>query len=192
MGKSFDAITPAHAAFIARQHLFFIASAAPGTRANISPKPATALRITDAHTALYLDLTGSGNETAAHLSVDGSLTFMFCAFEGPPLILRLFGRGRVVARGSARYDDLLETAFAASEPAGARQIVVLDVDLVRTSCGFNVPRFAYAGERDTLARWAATQGEAGLRDYRAANNRTSIDGLPTGFIESERAVTADT
>jgi hypothetical protein len=188
MAQSFSALDPKHAEFIARQHVFFIASAAPGTRVNISPKPTAALRVIDPSTVVYLDLTGSGNETAAHLLADGRLTFMFCAFAGPPLILRLFGHGRVLRRAGSAYEMLLGSTFGGVEPSGARQMIVLDVDLVRTSCGFGVPLFDYAGERDTLQRWAATKGEAGLRDYRRAKNVESLDGLPTGFSDAEETV----
>ena len=99
------------------------------------------------------------------------------------MILRLFGRGHVLERGGSRYANALETHFASREPLGARQMVLLDVDLVRTSCGFGVPLYEYVGERDTLQRWAATQGEERLRVYRQAKNMESLDGLPTGFHE---------
>jgi hypothetical protein len=190
MGKSFLALEPAHREFIARQRVFFIASAAAGTHVNVSPKPTAALRIIDAKTVGYLDLTGSGNETAAHLLAGGRLTLMFCAFDGSPTILRLFGAGRVIFRDDAMYEMLLAAQYSGSEPPGARQMVLLEVDLVRTSCGFGVPLFDYAGERDTLQRWAATKGEAGLRDYRREKNMESLDGLPTGFHERASAFEA--
>jgi hypothetical protein len=188
MAQSFSALDAKHTDFITRQRVFFIASAAPGTRVNLSPKPTAALRVLDPSTVVYLDLTGSGNETAAHLFADGRLTFMFCAFEGPPLILRLFGQGRILRHDGSAYQTLLGSTFGGSEPAGARQMVVLDVDLVRTSCGFGVPFFDYVGERDTLERWAAAKGEAGLRDYRRAKNVESLDGFPTGYTDVEEAV----
>jgi hypothetical protein len=184
MAQSFAALEPNHAGFIARQRIFFIASAAAGTRVNVSPKPAVALRVVDANTVVYLDLTGSGNETAAHLFADGRLTFMFCAFAGPPLILRLFGKGRALRRNDPAYAALLTSLFGGQEPPGARQMIRLDVDLVRTSCGFGVPLFEFAGDRDTLVRWAGTKGEAGLRDYRRAKNMMSLDGFPTGFDDA--------
>jgi hypothetical protein len=184
MAQSFSALSPKHTDFIARQRIFFIASAAAGTRVNVSPKPADAVRVIDANTVIYLDLTGSGNETAAHVFADGALTFMFCAFEGPPSILRLFGKGRVLRRDTEAYAALLGPAFAGVEPPGARQMVRLDVDLVRTSCGFGVPLFAYAGERDTLTRWATAKGEAALRDYRRTKNMESLDGFPTGLEDA--------
>lgn len=127
----------------------------------------------------YLDRTGSGNETAAHLRADGRMTIMFCAFSGPPLILRLYGQGRAWPRGGAPYAELLRTAFGGEEPPGARQIVRLEADLVQTSCGFGVPLFDHAGDRPNLDRWARAKGKEGLVDYRREKNMRSIDGLPT-------------
>lgn len=135
----------------------------------------------------WLDLTGSGNETAAHLRLDGRLTVMFCAFEGAPMILRLYGSGDVLARGSAEYADLLNTAFGGVERVGTRQIMVLDVESVATSCGYGVPLFDYVEERDTLTRWAETKGPDGLREYWGKKNVVSIDGFPTGMPECEES-----
>ena len=185
MAKLFPSIEPAHREFIAKQHIFFNASAAPDGRVNVSPRDAAALRVLDEHTVLYLDRTGSGNETAAHVRVKNRLTLMFCAFEGAPTILRLYGKGRILHRGSPEYLALLASAFDNIEPPGARQIVMLDVDLVQTSCGYGVPLFDYVGERNTLIRWAEAKGEAGLDEYRRLKNAQSIDGLPTGLFENE-------
>jgi len=185
MAKQFPAIDKATGAFIARQHLFFVASAAQTGRVNVSPKDARSLRILGPNLAAYLDQTGSGNETSAHLRADGRLTFMFCAFEGLPLILRLYGRGRVLLRGGEDYQRLLADAFAGEEPPGARQIVLLDIDLVQTSCGFGVPLFDYVDERPNLVRWAESRGEDGMDAYRREKNAVSIDGLPTGMFELE-------
>src|SRR5215472_11014600 len=120
MAKRFESINAEHRTFIERQHVFFVASAAEGARVNISPKGLDTLRILDERTLVYLDLTGSGNETAAHLKADGRLTFMFCAFEGPPLIPRLYGHGRVLPRGSSEYAELLAQYFGGKERIGAR------------------------------------------------------------------------
>jgi len=139
MAKQFSSLDPNHLGFIARQHIFFTASAAPTGSVNVSPKDTAALRVLNANCVAYLDLTGSGNETAAHLRAQRRLTLMFCAFESPPLILRLYGRGRALTRGSAEYTELLRTQFGNEERPGARQIVVLDVDRVQTSCGYGVP-----------------------------------------------------
>lgn len=178
-----DAISPAHRAFIEKQHIFFTASAAAEGPINLSPKGLGGFRVLNETTVAYLDLTGSGNETAAYLKADGLLTIMFCAFQGPPLILRLYGRGRVVLRGEPEYRELLDSAFGGDEPVGARQIVVLDVDQVQTSCGYAVPSYAYKAERPSLVRWAEDKGDAGLREYRAHKNMVSLSGLPTGFKE---------
>ena len=186
MSKKFPAIDPKHRDFIERQHVFFVASATAKDRINLSPKGLDAFRVIDANAVAYLDRTGSGSETSAHLRVDGRLTVMFCAFEGAPLILRLYGRGTAHRRGSSSYSRLLTEAFGGQEPPGARQIVTLAVDLVQTSCGFGVPLFDYQGERPSLTRWAESKTEAEIEDYWREKNSVSIDGLPTGlFAEAE-------
>jgi hypothetical protein len=191
VGKQFSAIDPAHRRMITATRIFFTASAATMGRVNLSPRPTDGLRVIDARTVAYLDLTGSGNETAAHVHADGRLTFMFCAFEGPPAILRLYGHGRILARASAEYQTLLRAEFDGVEPPGARQIVVLDVDLVQTSCGYGVPLFDYRGERTTLTRWAEHKGEAALERYRREKNARSIDGLPTGLLDEASALVSE-
>lgn len=182
MAKQFAHIEEAHRNFIERQHIFFTASAAEGTRVNISPRPTEALRLLDANTAIYLDRTGSGNETAAHLLADGRLTIMFCSFDGPPVILRLYGRGRAIRRHGPEYLCLLEGHYGGDEPSGARQIIRLDIDLVQTSCGYGVPLFDYRAERPNLDRWAEAKGQDGLEAYWREKNLTSMDGLPTGLL----------
>jgi hypothetical protein len=184
MGTSFPAMTTDHRAFIERQHVFFIATAAAGPHINVSPKPTRALRIRDERTVAYLDLTGSGNETAAHLAVDGRITLMFCAFAGPPLILRLYGSGTVLLRGTDAYAAALADAFEGIEPAGARQIITIDVTDVRTSCGYGVPLYTHVADRDQLERWAQTKDDAALRDYRRQKNAVSLDGLPISVPEA--------
>jgi hypothetical protein len=183
MAKRFDRIEPEHRRFIERQHMFFVASAAAGTRINLSPKGLDALRVLDPQAVVYLDRTGSGNETAAHLLADRRLTLMFCAFEGPPMILRLYGHGRVLPRGGADYAACLAERFGGDEPVGARQMVRLDVEMVQTSCGFGVPNYAYGGERPSLPAWSEAQDD--LLAYRAEKNRVSLDGLPTGLVEPD-------
>jgi hypothetical protein len=187
MAQQFPQIEPKHRDFIERQHMFFTASATHTSRVNISPRSTDALRVLDAHTVTYLDLTGSGNETAAHLRADGRMTVMLCAVEGPPLILRLYGRGQTLPSGSDDYEQLLRDAYDGKAPLGARQIVRLDIDLVQTSCGFGVPLFDYSGERETMARWAEAKGEEGLVAYRLEKNTHSIDGLPTGIADDKNA-----
>jgi hypothetical protein len=165
-------------AFIAEQKVFFTASAPPRGRINLSPKGMDTFRCLDDTTVAYLDLTGSGNETAAHLLADGRLTLMFCSFTEQPRILRLAGRGRLCRPGDEAWERL-----SPSFPTlpGQRQIVILDIETVQTSCGFGVP-VAAGGlqERPTLYEWAVKKGEDGLRTYRAQKNVESVDGLPTG------------
>ncbi len=184
MAKVFSALDETMRDFIARQHLFFVASATADSRINLSPRSAREFRVLDDNTVCWLDLTGSGNETAAHLRADGRLTLMFCAFEGPPNILRLYGRGEVLHRKSADFADILAKAFDGHAPVGARQIVRLVADRVQTSCGYAVPFFNYQRERPGLDNWAAGKGEAGIEAYWQEKNVVSMDGLPTGLLET--------
>ena len=185
MAKQFDHIEPAHAAFIEGQHIFFTASAAATGRVNVSPRGADAFRVLDPNTVAYLDETGSGNETAAHLLASGRLTIMFCGFETVPMILRLYGQGQSLPRGTPEYDAMLETAFNNQETPGARQIIRLDVAMVQTSCGYGVPLFDYREQRPTLRRWAETKGEDGVAAYWHEKNVFSIDGFETGVSPAE-------
>lgn len=174
-----------HRDFIEKQHIFFNASSCPGSRVNLSPRPADCLRIIDANTVCYLDRTGSGNETAAHARHGGSVTLMFCSFSGPPNILRLFGKAEFLYRGSVGYMDILNARYGGEEPLGARQIAVINIDLVQTSCGFGVPLFDFQEHRPSLDNWSGKQIEEGGPDIfeklHRQNNSTSIDGLPTGI-----------
>ncbi len=167
---------------------FFTASAGPRTCVNVSPRSTDAFRFVGPNEVGFLDMTGSGCETAAHVRVDGRLTIMFCAFEGPPLILRLYGTGRSLPRRTESYDRLLASHFAGEEPLGARQIVALDIDLVKTSCGYGVPFMDYRGERPSMRRWAEAKGSGGLAAYWREKNVTSMDGLPTGLLEVDEPV----
>ena len=187
MAKQFSSIEPAHRAFIARQHICFTGSADVAGRVNVSPKGHDCLRVLGPAEVVYLDRTGSGNETAAHVRATGRLTLMFCAFEGPPMIMRLYGRGAILPRGGADYARLLAEAFDGAEPPGARQMVKLDVDMVQTSCGYAVPEMSYGGDRSVLDDWAERKGEDGLRVYRAEKNAVSIDGRATGLVEPDDA-----
>jgi hypothetical protein len=141
------------------------------------------LRVIGDNAVVYLDRTGSGNETAAHLKADGRMTIMMCATDGPPLILRLYGKGRAIARGSDDYAELLRSHFGESEPLGARQMILLDIDLVKTSCGYGVPLHDYVGERETMDKWENSKGADGLAVYRREKNAVSMDGLPTGLFD---------
>jgi len=176
MAKVLPEIDDDLATWIAEQHVFFVATApTAGGHVNLSPKGHDVLRVLGPHRVAYLDLTGSGAETIAHLRDDGRLTMMFCAFEGPPRILRLYGRGIVHVLGSEPYEDL---APRFPDLPGARAIVELEVERIQTSCGFAVPFLTYQGERPTLQQWAARRSDGDLAGYRAERNATSIDGLP--------------
>jgi hypothetical protein len=183
MSKMFSRIAPSLRQFIERQHIFFTASATADSRINLSPKGSDSFRVLGPNAVAYLDQTGSGNEAAAHLRADGRLTIMFCAFDGAPMILRLYGRGRSLPRGTDAYAELLTSAFDGQEPPGARQIVVLDVESVQTSCGYSVPRYDHQEDRQTLKDWALRKGDDGIRKYWREKNAVSIDGLPTGMLD---------
>ncbi len=177
MGKVYEGITDEFRAFIEAQPVFFVATAPLGRagHVNLSPKALDTFRVLSPTRVAYLDLTGSGNETSAHLHENGRLTLMFCAFAGPPRIVRLYGRGRTVGPESSEWTALRPNF---PEILGARQIVVADVTRVATSCGYGVPLFEYKGQRGTLIQWAERKGPDGLVEYREKNNRWSIDGLP--------------
>ncbi|WP_061932714.1 pyridoxamine 5'-phosphate oxidase family protein [Aureimonas sp. AU22] len=181
MAKQFERIEPVHRQMMARQAIFFVGSAAGDSRVNISPRSTTHFHVLGDLTVAYLDLTGSGSETAAHAKAGGRATLMFCTFDGAPQILRLYGRPRISFRGSADYRTILSERYPQGEPVGARQVVTIDLDLVQTSCGYAVPLFEHVGERPVLDRWAEAKGEEGLDAYRREKNMTSIDGLPTGL-----------
>ncbi|NEW07988.1 pyridoxamine 5'-phosphate oxidase family protein [Paenibacillus sp. SYP-B3998] len=178
MGKLFEVMQPEHEAFIAKQHIFFVGSApldAEG-HVNLSPKGHDVLRILSQTEVAYLDLTGSGNETSAHLEENGRITLMFTAFDGPPMILRLYGEGRVVLPGTSEWEKL---APRFTLLPGARQIIVVSIHAVKTSCGFSIPFYNYEGERNTLQQWAVHQGEQGINKYHREKNMMSMDGLVT-------------
>jgi hypothetical protein len=177
MAKVYEAITPELQRFIERQPMFFVATAPlnGAGHVNLSPKGLAGFRVFGPHQVGYLDLTGSGNETAAHLLENGRITFMFCAFEGAPRILRLYGQGRVITPDGAEWAGLRDRF---PDLPGARQIIVAAIERVQTSCGMAVPLLDYAGQRDNLITWAEAKGPEGLTAYREEKNRRSMDGLP--------------
>ena len=175
MAKFFQRLDEGIRDFMGEQKVFFTATAPEDGRINLSPKGMDTFRCIDERTVAYLDLTGSGNETAAHLAENGRMTVMFCSFSAQPLILRLYGRGRVVRPGEGEWDEL-RPRFPTYP--GERQIVVLEVESAQTSCGFAVPVFELKGERQALVEWTLKKGEDGIREYRREKNRVSIDGLP--------------
>lgn len=178
MAKLFPRLAAAHQAFIAAQKLFFVATAAPEGRVNLSPKGGDSLRVVDANRILWRNSTGSGNETAGHLPKSPRMTLMWCSFDAQPLILRAYGTARMVQAGDAGFGAL--DALYPPDPA-ARQVFDLTIDLVQTSCGFGVPRMAYEAERPDAEAWAAEKGPEGIRAYWGEKNRQTLDGFPTGI-----------
>ena len=179
MARFYDQLTPELTDFIRRQHVFFTASGTAAGRINLSPKGMDTFRVLGPDRVAYLDLTGSGNETAAHVLADGRLTIMFCSFDAKPLVLRLYGRGNVVRPRDPAWADL---AGHFELLPGARQIVTMRVESLQTSCGFAVPRYELREERRMLADWAEKKGPDGIATYWAQKNQTSIDGLPTKLL----------
>jgi hypothetical protein len=172
--KFFDSINDSHRDFIVRQPMFFVATAASGARINLSPKGMDSFRILDANRVGYLDVGGSGNETQAHLAADGRATIMFCAFNQPALILRIYGHGQAILPQDARWDELSEQFTMLP---GARQIFEFHVDSLQESCGWGVPVMTFDHERQTLNKYHAQQVES-ERLAKIATRIKSIDGLP--------------
>lgn len=180
MGKRYAEISDNLKEFIAQQKLFFVGTATDDSRVNISPKGMDSLRVLNSNRVIWLNVTGSGNETAAHLQTHPRMTIMFAAFEGAPMILRLYGNARAIHHGDAEWSELY-SQFAITP--GARQIFDLQVDLVQTSCGMAVPFFDYVDEREQLKNWAINKGEEGVKEYWKEKNQLSLDGKPTGIAE---------
>lgn len=180
MARFDDRLNETLRAFLTAQHIFFTASAPDEGRINLSPKGQDTFRILSDTCVGWLDLTGSENETAAHLAQNGRLTLMFCSFHDKPLIVRLYGRGRVVRPQDGEWTEL--HSFFPTLP-GERQIVLMDVESIMSTCGFAVPRYDYRGERDNLIDFACNMGEAGMDEYRHKKNQVSIDGLPTHLFD---------
>jgi hypothetical protein len=177
MSNSYTEITPELSTWIAAQHLFFVATAplSPDGHVNCSPKGLEAFRVLSPKAVAYLDLTGSGAETIAHLRENGRIVFMFCEMSAAAKIVRLHGKGRVILPESSEW-----SAYAHRfEPhPGARSIVLADVERVSDSCGFGVPKYEYVRQRKGLTTWAESKGADGLAQYRDLKNTHSIDGLP--------------
>lgn len=178
MGKVHEAIDGRLREFIERQQVFFVATAPldPDGHVNVSPRgvPGT-FAVLDGHTFAWLDMTGSGSETIAHLRDNGRVTVMFCAFDGPPNIVRLHGRGRIVTPYDEAFGDLVGHF---SEQPGTRAVIVVDVERISDSCGYGVPLMSFEGHRDLLGPYFERKGPEGSAAYRVQKNRTSLDGLP--------------
>jgi hypothetical protein len=179
MGKKLEQITPELSEFIHNQKIFFVGTAAEEGRVNISPKGTDTFRVLGENKIVWLNLTGSGNETAAHLLKNNRMTIMFCAFEGKPMILRLYGTAEIYHQRDAEFEKY---SCLFQDFTGVRQIIEMEVDLVQTSCGFAVPYMDYKEERTILNNWADKQGEDGIKKYWAEKNVISIDGFETKIL----------
>ena len=178
MGKTYAEIDDRLRAFIAKQHMFFVASAPTGPDGHVNCSPKGALdtfRILSPTRVAYLDFVGSGVETIAHLRQNGRVVLMFCAFDGKPFIVRLYGRGVAVEPGDPEFAGL-RANFA--QALGVRAVVRVDLTRISDSCGYGVPLFRYEGERPQMGEWAERKGEAGLEKYQREKNASSLDGLP--------------
>ena len=177
MGKVYEQLDDRLADFIGQQHLFFVATAPQSDdgRINLSPRGLDTFRILDEHTVAFLDLTGSGAETIAHLRENGRITLMFCALAGPPKVVRLQGRGEVFTPGDREFEDFVQTAAVT---AGARALIRIRCERISDSCGFGVSLYQYQGERPQLIDWCDRKGPDGLVEYQRKHNKQSIDGLP--------------
>lgn len=178
MSQQFNELSEKHIQFINEQKIFFVGTATENSRVNISPKGMDSLIVLSSNNVAWLNVTGSGNETSAHTQLNPRMTLMFCALEGPPLILRLYGIAKVVHKGDSHWNDL----YRLFKPLpGARQIFEVTIDLVQTSCGMSVPYFSHVGNRDQLLNWAVKKGDLGLMQFWKEKNQISIDGIPTNI-----------
>ena len=180
MAKQYDHINKRIQKFIGEQKIFFVATATPESRINLSPKGMDSFRVIDQNKVYWLNLTGSGNETAAHLDADGRITIMFCSFQGAPMILRLYGKGKVINPNDQNWSEALSHF---PKMAGTRQILDIDIEMVQTSCGMSIPYFEFKEERLQLDDWAKNKGEEGIKSYWKEKNEVSIDGIPTKIQE---------
>jgi len=180
MATQYSEISDKLISFIDSQHIFFVATATEDSRINLSPKGMDSLKVINKNRVIWLNVTGSGNETAAHVQQSSRMTIMFTAFEGPPLILRLYGNAKVIHPGDASWDEL--SALLKPLP-GARQIFDVAIDLVQTSCGMSVPYLDYIEDRELLNEWASKKGEAKIKQYWQDKNQLSIDGLETHIMD---------
>lgn len=181
MSKFYKKITSRLAKFINQQKIFFVATAPNSGRINLSPKGMDSFRVLSENRVLWLNVTGSGNETAAHLLENKRITIMFCSFEKTPNILRLYGTGKEIKEGDESWNALIELF---PETPGTRQIFDIHVDSAQTSCGMSLPYFDYKGEREDLNDWATKEGKTGIKIYWKEKNQSSIDGLPTKILNN--------
>ncbi len=180
MGKQFSELNQKHINFIQAQNIYFVATAADTGHVNLSPKGGDSLRVLGPSKIAWLNLTGSGNESAAHVLKNPRMTMMFCAFEGAPMILRTYGNASVLHQ---KDDNWSQYAKLFPKFTGTRQIFVLDIDMVQTSCGMSVPYFNYQADRDDLTNWADRNGIDAIEAYWLKKNQTSINGFETEIAE---------
>ncbi|MFD1158236.1 pyridoxamine 5'-phosphate oxidase family protein [Roseovarius aestuarii] len=180
MGTQYDSLSDQHIKFIGQQHLFFSGSAGPEGKVNVSPKGMDSLRVLGPNRILWRNFTGSGNETAGHLAQNNRMTLMWCSFSKQPMILRAYGTARAIHPRDADWPEL---AANFPEELGMRQIYDMKIEMVQKSCGYAVPYFEHAGERDTLKHWAADKGSDSIPAYWAERNALTLDGAPTGIVE---------
>ena len=177
MSKFYKQIETNLRTFLEKQKMFFVATAPEKGRINISPKGLDSFKVLSPNQVAYLDMTGSGNETSAHMKQNGRITLMFCAFEGEPNILRLYGNGRAVTAVSPDWEEFI--SLFDTVPTGTRQVMVVDIEEVQTACGFGVPLYDYLGDRDDLTNHFERIGDKGTKEYQDRKNTVSIDGLET-------------
>lgn len=180
MAEQFDVLSPELQQWIEKQHVFFVATAAKDGCINLSPKGQDSLRVINASELLWLNLTGSGNETAAHLIDTNRMTIMWCAFEGPPRILRIYGKADTIHPRDSEWQTCTEKL---PPQLGARQYFRVHIEMVQTSCGYAVPQMDFTEDRKVLSMWSEKRGQDGIEQYWRDTNQTSIDGLPTQIIE---------
>jgi hypothetical protein len=179
MGKRLDQLTPELQTFIQKQKIYFVATAMSTGTVNLSPKGMDSFRVLSPTRVMWLNVTGSGNETAAHLLENNRITVMFCAFEGKPLILRLYGIAKVYHQRDTEWNEYI-SLFPQLE--GARQLIDIQVQIIQTSCGMAVPFMSYDSEREELTQWAERKGPEGIHAYWKQKNVTSFDGAETGIL----------
>lgn len=180
MGQTYSEISDKLKQFIEKQKIFFIGTAATDGRVNVSPKGMNCLRILTENRVVWLNATGSTNETSAHIQENSRMTIMFAAFEGNPMTLRLYGNAKVIHKNDGEWEGLYSLF---NNSPGARQIFDVTVDLVQSSCGMGTPFFDYAKERDELNDWAVKKGDEGLKEYWSKKNQASLDGKPTNIMD---------
>ncbi len=180
MSKKFNELSTKHIEFIEQQKIFFVGTAAANGTVNISPKGYGSLKVLSPNRIIWLNVTGSGNETSAHVQLNPRMTMMFTSFDGSPVTLRIYGKASVIHKLDEEWEDL-NSHF--EQIVGARQIFDLAIELVQTSCGMSIPYFEYKGDRDIQIKWATKKGEVGLREFWGEENQQSIDGFPTNILE---------